>query len=50
LAAAVERLARDPELRRTMGRAAEQRAADYDVTRALTRIEDRYREVARRRP
>jgi glycosyltransferase involved in cell wall biosynthesis len=47
LADAIERLARDSDLRRTMGKAAEARAADYDVTRALTRIEDRYREVAR---
>lgn len=49
LAAAIARLTRDGELRGSMGRAARGRATDYDVSRALARIEDTYRGVTGKR-
>jgi glycosyltransferase involved in cell wall biosynthesis len=45
LADAIERLARDRELRRTLGAAAQCRSSDFDVARAVARIEAVYREV-----
>jgi glycosyltransferase involved in cell wall biosynthesis len=48
LAGAIDRLAGDPALRESMGRAAGNRAGEYDVTRALARLEDVYRDAARR--
>jgi glycosyltransferase involved in cell wall biosynthesis len=48
LAGAIDRLAGDPALRESMGRAAGNRAGEYDVSRALARLEDVYRDAARR--
>jgi glycosyltransferase involved in cell wall biosynthesis len=45
LAAAIERLARDEGLRRKLGAAAACRADDFNVTRAVARIESIYRSV-----
>ncbi len=46
LADAIERLAADENLRTELGAAARHRATDFDVTRAVARIEDIYRTVA----
>ncbi len=46
LADAIERLAADESLRTELGAAARSRAADFDVTRAVARVEDIYRSVA----
>jgi glycosyltransferase involved in cell wall biosynthesis len=48
LAAAIERLARDEPLRRRIGEAAQARAGDFDVKRAVARIEAIYRSVVKR--
>jgi glycosyltransferase involved in cell wall biosynthesis len=48
LAEAIERLAHDEPLRRRIGEAAQARAGDFDVKRAVTRIEAIYRSVAKR--
>jgi glycosyltransferase involved in cell wall biosynthesis len=48
LAGAVETLARDPARRAALGAAAAQRACDFDVARAVTRLEATYRELATR--
>jgi glycosyltransferase involved in cell wall biosynthesis len=45
---AIERLARDETLRRRIGDAAQARAEDFDVRRAVARIESIYRSVAKR--
>jgi glycosyltransferase involved in cell wall biosynthesis len=48
LADAIERLARDRDLRRTLGTAAQCRSLDFDVVRAVARVEAVYREVGTR--
>jgi glycosyltransferase involved in cell wall biosynthesis len=48
LAEAIERLAHDEPLRRRIGEAAQARAGDFDVKRAVARIEAIYRSVAKR--
>jgi len=48
LAGAIERLADDEPLRRRIGEAAQARAEDFDVRRAVARIEAVYRSVAKR--
>lgn len=50
LAAAYVELARDPERRAAMGRAAAERAAAFDVRRATARIEAIYDDAAARNP
>jgi glycosyltransferase involved in cell wall biosynthesis len=47
LADAVEAVARDPARRASLGAAAARRAAEFDVARAVARIEAVYREVVR---
>jgi glycosyltransferase involved in cell wall biosynthesis len=48
LADALEVLVRDPGRRAALGEAASKRAQDFDVTRAVARLEDLYRQVAKR--
>lgn len=48
LADAIERLAGDEALRRRIGDAAQARASDFDVKRAVSRIEAIYRSVVKR--
>lgn len=45
LTAALARLIADPELRDRMGEAAQKRSLDFDITRAVARIEDVYTEI-----
>lgn len=49
LAAAYVRLARDDDLRRRLGDAAAERAADFDIARTARTVEARYMALARRR-
>ena len=49
LAGAYVRLARDDDLRRRLGDAAAERAADFDITRTARTVEARYVALARRR-
>jgi glycosyltransferase involved in cell wall biosynthesis len=48
LADAIEDLVRDPRRRQELGAAAAARAPDFDVRRAVARLEEIYREVAER--
>jgi glycosyltransferase involved in cell wall biosynthesis len=48
LADAIEKLAGDDGLRRELGAAARCRAGDFDVSRAVARVEDAYRRVVAR--
>ena len=48
LADAIEALARDPQRRAAQGAASAVRAADFDVARAVARLEEVYRQVAKR--
>lgn len=49
LAAALVRIARDDDLRRAMGHGAHQRAAEYDIRRAVRVQEEAYAELAPKR-